>query len=132
IYAVYNLYINNLAKILEDNHEIIRSTNINTEILIPYFNRRDSTKMKWNSIINNIFNNEETRDINIKQIKTILTPHRDYMNELKIDLLKGKMMLIKPYGIMKKIKNTNQSFMSLYNPHPATIMQINSYKNTFL
>jgi hypothetical protein len=93
-------------------------------IISEFISTREDLRRIWNDILYDVKNVGETMTVNISDLKKLLLPHRLFMNTLNIDLIKGSMLLAKPYNIHKKIPESSSLYVSLYNPHIDTILSI--------
>lgn len=128
---IFENHKNDLMAIFPKFYTLLNNTGLSTISIAHYIILRENIRRKWNDLINNIGNIGDRKELNIKNLRSILKNHRKYMNELDINLPKGAFMLSYAYNIMKKISNTSSSYMALYNPHPDTIMTLPPF-NTFI
>jgi hypothetical protein len=111
--------------------DLLTQTGINYKLLSKFVYNREDIRRMWNDIVYNLKNTGEDKDTNLKDIRTILKPRKNYMDSLGIDVVKGALMMTKPYGIYKKITNTSSSYVLLFNPHIDNIVSV-SQNNTFV
>lgn len=97
-------------------HLLQTNTNINVELIKNILRNKEELKSLCNMII---VSNPE-----IKKLREYINGYRHIMDINKIDLFKGVIMLSKPYSIKRKVENTSDTYISVYNPDPDTILQL--------
>jgi len=119
-----------LGSIIGRNRDMILNTGLSVNIISKYVITKEKIRRLWNDVQYDVKNLGDTKDMNISELKGLIKPYRDLMDKYNIDLLKGVIMLSKPYSIKRKISNTTSSYASVYNPNPNTIMTL-SPNSTF-
>jgi hypothetical protein len=115
---------NELIDFIDANRYIFENRGMRSAIISEFISTREDLRRIWNDILYDVKNVGETMTVNISDLKKLLLPHRLFMNTLNIDLIKGSMLLAKPYNIHKKIPESSSLYVSLYNPHIDTILSI--------
>lgn len=100
----------------------IKNEKIKSDIVDKINNKIKYYKKKWKEI-----ESDET----IQKFRLILQPLKNYIKMLNIDFLTSILLLSYPYNIKKKINQTKNSYLSVYNPTPESIYTIN-FGNTFI
>jgi hypothetical protein len=121
---IFEYYKMDILNIFDKLNNLIKRVGLNPKMLMDYVFLRETIRRKWYDMINRVGRTNDRKEINMTDLRKILKDHRNYMNELNIDFIKGTFMLAAPYSIVKKIPNTLSTYMSLYNPHPDTILTL--------
>lgn len=124
LFKISEVHRRSLIQFISKNKYVFNGTGIGMETIIKFVSLREELRLLWNDLVNDIKNAGDSKAINFFELKGLLKQHRSYMDELNMDIVKGSMLLAKPYSIHKKIASTTSSFMSLYNPHIDTIMSV--------
>ncbi|VBB17947.1 HrpA-like RNA helicase [Yasminevirus sp. GU-2018] len=121
---ITNVHKNDIAKYLVSRATMIRNTGLNLETVLKFATDREDLRRTWNDALMDIKNVGDTKDVKLQDLRTVLKPYRDYVDELNIDILKALLLLSKPYGVKRKIKDATSSYSAVYNPHPDTISSL--------
>lgn len=125
---ITDTHVNELIRFLKSKKisSIIINKYISVETVISFIQTREKIRRYWNDIVydNNIRNRDELKSVNVTDLRIILKNHRFYMEELGVDIFKAALLLSKPYNIKRKIIDTSSSYVSVYNPHYDTIVNL--------
>lgn len=66
----------------------------------------------------------KTNNDKLSGLKNIMNEYRMLIDKLGIDLIKGIIMMSKPYDIKRKIDNTTSLYLSVYNPTINSIVSL--------
>jgi hypothetical protein len=113
--------------------DLLIETGVNFQTVVEIIHQREEIRSLWNDIVYDLNNTGENKSVNIEELHKILKPHRDLMDSLNISIVKGALLLSKPYDIYKKIINSGNSYISLFNPHIENVLTLSQPLNsTFL
>lgn len=107
------------------------NTCIDIDIIEKFIFARETHRRQWKDLINNITSLGDKKDIDMTELKNIFRHHRNLMDKLNIDIVKGSYMLANPYNIFKKITHSSSTYISIYNPHIRNI-HVLAPSNTFI
>lgn len=114
---------------------LIQNLGLDTTVLRKFYELREFVRRKWTDLVNNttLSLSSSPKNSGLTTLKQTLIKHREYIDELSIPLTKSTFMLANPnpYNIMKKIPDTDSSYIPIYNPSPDTIMTLRPM-NTFI
>lgn len=82
--------------------------------------------MLWNDLIIGINDVNLKKTVKMIDLRNIMNEYRKYAQDLKIDPIKGALLLSRPYDIIIKIQGAQNSYTFLYNPHPDNIVAFGS------
>lgn len=112
-----------------DVRKVLFEHGLNHKLITNYLKLREKVRTAWWDLKLDITNTGETKKIDIDELKILLTYHRQYIDNQKIDLIKAVLMLSKPYDIKKKVNNN--TYVSAYNPNYDTLTTL-SENQTFV
>ena len=115
-----------LKEVTDKYKDDLKRTGLDIDIINNFIKSRETIRGLFNDVTCDINNVGETAKTDVKELRKYLRQHREYMKELNIDLVKGAIMLACPYNILKKIQNTSNQYMPLYNPHYDTVVTVSS------
>ena len=119
------IHHNTLRDILEHlEYDVILGLKIEHETLKELIDNRETLRRKWNDIEFDIKNIGNTKTVDVTRLRQILNPFRDFADRNQIDILIASLMLANPYGIKHQIIETNNTYMSAYNPHPTSFTSL--------
>ena len=117
-------HINDLYDVLSKNALGIANTGLDISVIEKYVGKKEIIRKEWSDIIYDVRNTGDTKNMNIGELKILLKEYRHLMDNHSIDILKGVLLLSRPYSIKRKILNTESSYASVYSPHPNTIVTL--------
>jgi hypothetical protein len=118
---ITDLHKTDLAKFLDTQRQLMYNMRISPEVVRNIVVGREDLRRVWNDIVYDVKNVGEQKKTDISELRTLMKAYRDMIDGYGIDLIKATMMLSKPYDVKRKISNTSQSYISVYNPHLSTI-----------
>jgi hypothetical protein len=121
---ITNVHKKDLDDFIRTKTTDIRNNGLNIDIILQYVTNKEDIRRIWNDLIYDVKNIGDMKDMNINELKILLKDYRHLMDIHNIDIIKGILLLSKPYSIKRKIYNTTSSYISVYNPHPGTIMTL--------
>jgi hypothetical protein len=101
------------------------ASGMSIKLITRYFVIRERTRHQWDDLIKGISNRDDLERVDVRRMRAILKNHRSYADSLGIDLLRCVALLASPYTIGSKIHATS-SYVSVYNPHPTTVMSLST------
>lgn len=129
--AIVNFHKRDIATQITTYERFLKNIGLDIIVIKKFITDREEIRRLWSDVFYDIKNTGDAKNIDVSELKTILSEHRVYMDKLNIDLLKGVILLSKPYNIKQKILNTSSSYLALYNPHSDTISTL-SPNSTFV
>jgi hypothetical protein len=126
LHSITSNHNEKLIEVANKHKDYLKHTGLDMDFINSFIKGRETTRGLLNDVTCDINNVGESAKTDIKELRTYLRKHREYMNELNIDLIKGAIMMACPYNILKKIQNTSNQYMPLYNPHYDTVMSVST------
>lgn len=117
IRTITDFHTRDLMNTISEYSQVFTDTCLNMELVEFFVVQREEIRRLWTDMVYDVKNNGEYKDVDIRELRELLKHHRNYMDELKIDVLVGATLMSKPYNIWKKIHNTSSSYVMLFNPH---------------